>query len=110
MAEIVQVSLRGSRREFFLNSRSLWLRLRDKVISFETFVRLPWVSWAAPRAVQSDMAGPSLLGLVGGEVIGGKAQPRVLKPSGNVTLPDGGAGLEVSDAEKRSAVQRFLKG
>lgn len=32
MAEIVQVSLRGSRREFFLNSRSLWLRLRDKVI------------------------------------------------------------------------------
>jgi LCP family protein required for cell wall assembly len=84
--------------------------LRDKVISFETFVRLPWVSWAAPRAVQSDMAGPSLLGLVGGEVIGGKAQPRVLKPSGNVTLPDGGAGLEVDDAEKRSAVERFLKG
>jgi LCP family protein required for cell wall assembly len=84
--------------------------LRDKVISFETFVRLPWVSWAAPRAVQSDMAGPSLLGLVGGEVIGGKAQPRVLKPSGNVTLPDGGAGLEVSDEEKRSAVERFLKG
>ena len=32
MAEIVQVSLRGSRREFFLNSRNLWLRLRDKVI------------------------------------------------------------------------------
>ena len=32
MAEIVQVSLRGSRREFFLNSRTLWLRLRDKVI------------------------------------------------------------------------------
>src|SRR5688572_29329737 len=84
--------------------------LRDKVISFETFVRLPWVSWAAPRAVQSDMAGPSLLGLVGGEVIGGKAQPRVLKPSGNVTLPDGGAGLEVDDAEKQSAVERFLKG
>jgi cell fate regulator YaaT (PSP1 superfamily) len=32
MAEIVQVSLRGSRREFFLNSRNLWLRLRDRVI------------------------------------------------------------------------------
>jgi LCP family protein required for cell wall assembly len=84
--------------------------LRDKVISFETFARLPWVSWAAPRAVQSDMAGPSLLGLVGGEVIGGKAQPRVLKPSGGVTLPDGGAGLEVDEAEKQSAVERFLKG
>jgi cell fate regulator YaaT (PSP1 superfamily) len=32
MSEIIQVSLRGSRREFFLNSRSLWLRLRDKVV------------------------------------------------------------------------------
>lgn len=32
MAEIVQVALRGSRREFFLNSRSIWLKLRDKVI------------------------------------------------------------------------------
>lgn len=32
MAEIVQVALRGSNREFFLNSRSLWLKLRDVVI------------------------------------------------------------------------------
>jgi len=32
MSEIVQVALRGSRKEFFLNSRSLWLRLRDEVI------------------------------------------------------------------------------
>ncbi|TMQ67808.1 MAG: stage 0 sporulation protein [Candidatus Eisenbacteria bacterium] len=32
MAEIVQVALRGSRKEFFLNSRTLWLALRDPVI------------------------------------------------------------------------------
>lgn len=32
MSEIIQVSLRGARREFFLNSRSLWLRLRDRVV------------------------------------------------------------------------------
>jgi len=32
MSEIVQVSLRGSRRDFVLNSRSLWLRLRDRVV------------------------------------------------------------------------------
>jgi cell fate regulator YaaT (PSP1 superfamily) len=32
MAEIIQVALRGARKEFFLNSRSLWLRLRDRVI------------------------------------------------------------------------------
>ena len=32
MSDIVQVALRGSRREFFLNSRNLWLQLRDPVI------------------------------------------------------------------------------
>ena len=32
MTDIVQVSLRGSRREFFLNSRSLSLRLRDQIV------------------------------------------------------------------------------
>ena len=32
MSEIVQVSLRGTRKEFFLNPRNLWLRLRDRVI------------------------------------------------------------------------------
>ena len=32
MSDVVQVALRGSRREFFLNSRNLWLQLRDPVI------------------------------------------------------------------------------
>ncbi len=32
MPDIVQVALRGTRREFFLNSRGLWLRLRDRVV------------------------------------------------------------------------------
>jgi len=32
MSETIQVSLRGARREFFLNSRNLWLKLHDVVI------------------------------------------------------------------------------
>ena len=36
--------------------------MKDKVTSFETFVRLPWVSWAAPRAVRSDMSRPDAAG------------------------------------------------
>jgi LCP family protein required for cell wall assembly len=84
--------------------------IKGKVSSFETFFRLPWVSWAAPKAVRSDMRGPSLLGLVGAELTGGTAQPTVLKPSGAVTLPDGGAGLTVNDASKRAAVRKFLAG
>ena len=52
--------------------------IKDKVTSFETFIRLPWVSWAAPKAIRSDMSGPTLLGLIGAELIGGDAKKYVL--------------------------------
>jgi LCP family protein required for cell wall assembly len=84
--------------------------MKDKVTSFETFIRLPWVSWAAPRAVRSDMAGPTLLGVVGASMTGGAGKQRVLKPSGGTTLADGGAGLTVDDATKQDEVERFLRG
>src|SRR5215212_4268603 len=63
--------------------------MKDKVTSFETFIRLPWVSWAAPRAVRSDMSGPTLLGVVGAALTGGAEKQRVLQPSGGTTLADG---------------------
>jgi LCP family protein required for cell wall assembly len=95
---------RARRQQKILNA------IKDKVKSPETFLRLPWVSWAAPKALRSDMSGPSLLGLVGAEITGGSARPTVLTPSGAETLPDGGAGLTVDDATKRRAVRRFLAG
>src|SRR5215217_2293860 len=84
--------------------------MKDKVTSFETFVRLPWVSWTAPKAVRSDMAGPTLLGVVGASLTGGAGKQRVLKPTGRVTLPDGGAGLTVDDATRQQAVRQLLRG
>jgi LCP family protein required for cell wall assembly len=84
--------------------------IKSRLVSPATFVRLPWVAWAAPKAIRSDMAGPSLLGLFGAVQTGGNPPTRVLKPSGYITLPDGGSALEVSDAEKRAEVQRFLEG
>src|SRR5215207_8059999 len=84
--------------------------MKDKVTSFETFVRLPWVSWAAPQAVRSDMAGPTLLGVAAASFTGGKGTQRVLEPSGGETLPDGGDGLVVDEATKEAEVARFLRG
>jgi LCP family protein required for cell wall assembly len=84
--------------------------IKGRVTSVSTFVRLPWVSWAAPKAIRSDMSGPTLLGLVGAELLGGDSKKQVLTPSGSVTLPDGGAGLTVDDAVKKRAVNEFLKG
>jgi LCP family protein required for cell wall assembly len=84
--------------------------MKAKVTSVETFVRLPWVAWAAPKALRSDMGGPTLLGLVGGALTGGTAHQQVLKASGGVTLPDGGAGLIVDEAQKQRQVATFLRG
>jgi LCP family protein required for cell wall assembly len=84
--------------------------IKSRVTSPTTFFRLPWVSWEAPKAIRSDMAGPTLLGLFGAMAIGGSPPTRILRPSGNITLPNGGSGLVVSDSERRREVQRFLYG
>jgi LCP family protein required for cell wall assembly len=84
--------------------------IKAKVVSLETFARLPLVSWQAPKSVRSDMAGPELLGLVGAMLQGGSANAAVLKPARDVTLPDGTSGLEVSEEEKQRRVERFLAG
>src|SRR4051794_12650321 len=90
--------------------QKILLAIKQRVKSPATFFRLPWVAWAAPKALRTDMRGPSLLGLVGAELFGGGAKPTVLTPSGAVTLPDGGAGLTVDEATKQRAVRRFLAG
>lgn len=84
--------------------------MRGQVFSVSGFVRLPLISWNVPKSVRSDMGGPSLLGYAVGNVLSGSPPTRVLKPSGGETLPDGGAGLVVSDAERQAEVRRFLRG
>jgi LCP family protein required for cell wall assembly len=84
--------------------------IKHRLVSPFTFFRLPLVSWNAPKAIRTDMSGPSLLGLFATVATTGSPAPRVLKPSGGETLPNGGAGLVVSGEERRSEVRRFLAG
>ena len=84
--------------------------MKSQVIGIAGFLRGPFIGWKTPTAMKSDMSGPTLLGLTAALATSGTAPTRVLKPSGGVTLADGGAALVVSDAEKRSEVQRFLDG
>jgi len=83
--------------------------MKSRVFSLGGFARLPLISWNVPKSVQSDMGGPRLLGYALGLAVNGNAPTRVLKPSGFETLPNGGSGLDVSDAEKQAEVQRFLR-
>jgi LCP family protein required for cell wall assembly len=90
--------------------QKIFAAMRSRLISPGAFIRLPWISWNAPKTLRSDMSGPTLAGLFGGLAIGGSPATRVLRPSGAVTTASGGAGLTVSDSEKRSEVRRFLAG
>jgi LCP family protein required for cell wall assembly len=90
--------------------QKIFAAMKSRLTSPGAFIRLPWVAWNAPKTLRSDMSGPTLAGLFGGLAIGGSPPTRVLEPTGAETTASGGAGLVVSDAEKRAAVQRFLAG
>jgi LCP family protein required for cell wall assembly len=84
--------------------------MKSRVLSPAGFVRAPLIAWQAPKTLRGDMNGPTLVLYALGTALSGNAPTRVLKPSGGETLPDGGAGLVVSEAEKRSEVRRFEQG
>jgi LCP family protein required for cell wall assembly len=84
--------------------------IKARLKSWHTFVRLPWVAWSAPKTIRTDMGGFSLLGMAGALSLSNDTGTRILKPSSAVTLPDGGAGLVVSQQEKQAEVRRFLNG
>jgi len=92
------------------DQQALFNAMKSRLLSPSSFFRLPWIAWNAPPAIISDMSGPTLLGLFAGMAMSGTPPTRVLKPTGAVTLPDGGDGLTVSDAARRRDVEQFMKG
>jgi LCP family protein required for cell wall assembly len=89
--------------------QKIFSAMKSRITSFSTFFRLPWVSWDAPKALQSDMGGFSMLGLVGALATTGTPPTEVLQPSGTTTLPDGETGLTVSPATAAAALKKFMK-
>ena len=92
------------------HQQALFTDMKNRLLSPSSFFRLPWIAWNAPPAIISDMSGPSLLGLFGALAISGTPPTRVLKPTGQITLPGGAEGLTVSEEARRAAVARFMSG
>ncbi len=80
--------------------------IKGQMFSIGTFIRLPWVSWKAPKTLRSDLGAPGLAGLALDVGTGGVGETDVLKPSCLGCGP--GSSLLVSDAEKSDAVDRLL--
>ncbi|MBD0281952.1 MAG: LCP family protein [Thermoleophilaceae bacterium] len=78
----------------------------DKVTSVETFFRLPWVSWQAPRALKSDMKGPGLMALFADLATGNSDETEVLEAGCCIN----GSNLFVSEGAKEDAVRKLLEG
>jgi LCP family protein required for cell wall assembly len=92
------------------HQQALFNDMKSRLLSPSSFFRLPLIAWNAPPAIISDMSGVELLGLFGALAVGGTPETRVLLPTGAVSLPEGGAGLTVSEQAKRAAVARFMNG
>ncbi|HEX6583585.1 MAG TPA: LCP family protein, partial [Thermoleophilaceae bacterium] len=77
----------------------------SQVKSPSTFVRLPWVSWNAPRTLRSDMNGLQLMGLFADMATGTSDRTEVLEAT-----CCRGSNLFVSDGAKADAVRKLVEG
>lgn len=77
-----------------------------RVKSPGTFLRLPWVSWQAPKALKTDMRGPGLMALFADLATGNSDETSVLEAGCCIN----GSNLFVSDGAKSDAVARLLRG
>ncbi len=84
--------------------------MKSRVLSPAGFLRWPFVAWRTPQTISSDMGALGLTGLMATVATSGDAPTRLLRPDGALTLPDGGAGLTVSEDSRRRQVRRFLDG
>jgi LCP family protein required for cell wall assembly len=84
--------------------------IKSRLLSPGIFFHLPWASWAAPKAVRTDMGGFTLLSLFLASEIGGSAPTDVLKPTGSTVLPGGGDALVATPGEIHRAVNKLLHG
>jgi LCP family protein required for cell wall assembly len=77
--------------------------MKSRVFSPAGFIRLPFISWNAPKTLKTDMRGPALLGYALGTAFSGSTPTRVLP----VTPQPGSTGLVIGEPAKNEAVQRF---
>jgi LCP family protein required for cell wall assembly len=93
---------RAERQQELLNG------LRRKLLTPAGFIRLPLISWRAPKAIKSDLRGPGLLSLAIDAAAGSSEEPIVLEPS----CLDCGAGgsIQVSEGSRADAVRRLESG
>jgi LCP family protein required for cell wall assembly len=74
--------------------------MKRRLLSPMAFGRLPLISWNVPKALRSDMSGPTLLGLFGALAVSGAPKTEVL----------GTVSGQIPDSVKQAKIRRFAAG
>ena len=82
--------------------------IKNQLFSAHAFIHLPWASWDAPKAVQTDMGPLSLLQLFAAAEIGGSSPARALNESGSYY--NGQDVLNPNPNDVRAKVNQLLNG
>lgn len=92
-----------------LHQQQILNAIRSKLVSPSTFLRLPLASWQAPKVLETDMSGLTLMSLFTAAEMGGSAPPTRLPTTGAVS-PTLGDVQVASPAAVRASVSRLING
>jgi LCP family protein required for cell wall assembly len=90
-----------------LRQQKLLLDMKSQMLSLAGLIRLPWIAWALPQTLETDMGGPTLAGLLLSLELFGDAHTAILEPTG-AEVYNGQDVLTITQAAKAADVQRFL--
>lgn len=77
--------------------------MKHKIYNPLTFVRLPWIAWAAPKAFITDMSPFTLMNFITSMTIGSNPKTHVLKPS----AAGPGTSLIIPESERAKWARKF---
>jgi LCP family protein required for cell wall assembly len=90
-----------------IRQQKLLLDMKSQMLSFSGFIRAPWIAWALPQTLETDMGAPTLAGVLASMELDGNAKTALLEPTG-AEIYNGQDVLTITDAAKRADVARFL--
>jgi LCP family protein required for cell wall assembly len=82
--------------------------IKSQLLTFHTFLHLPWASWDAPQALQTDMGGLTLMQMFIASEMGGSAPVNLLSESPGTY--NGQDVLIPNQANVHAQVQKLLTG
>ncbi|HEX4033643.1 MAG TPA: LCP family protein [Solirubrobacteraceae bacterium] len=90
-----------------IRQQKLLLDMKSQMLSLSGFIRMPWIAWALPQTLETDMGAPTLAGVLASMELDGNAKTALLEPTG-AEVYNGEDVLTITDAAKRADVERFL--